>query len=70
MVSSKVARFPCRPLRLEKVLWLLLGIDVDLHEGFDEALDGLLVGLILHGVLVDEGQNALLEDLLSNDVLA
>ena len=50
-------------LRLEEALWLLVRVDVDLHEGFDEALDGLLVGLILHGVLVDQRHDALLQDL-------
>lgn len=69
MVSSKVTRFPRRPLRLEKILGFRLGIDVDFHEGFDEALNGLLVSLIFHGVLVYKGHDALLEDPLCHNVL-
>lgn len=56
-----IAGLPTRGLlRLEKAFWLLVCIDIDLHEGFDEALDGLLVSLILHGVLVDQRHDALL----------
>ena len=65
-----IAGLPARGLlRPEQALWLLMRIDIDLHEGFDEALDGLLVGLVLHGVLVDERHDALLEDPLGHDVL-
>ena len=48
-------------------LWLL--VNIYFHQWLHKLLDALLVSFVLHGVLVYESHNALLQNSLGHDVL-